>query len=422
MEDEPQDEPDFVLPKTDPVFQMNFTRPKTTLVDKKENVVEVLPKVQEKIPDFEEEEEKAPYEADTFDFEFSDALNKLFPDVRNHVKPEEISATKPTIDMDELTKILMDTTKDEPPPQLDFFTGGENKKFVTRARGEGLSSNSNDFVDFLQGVTCSELMKKNKLKIHIDTGNIYYDNSDTNKSIYSFLLTHKDDTKKLMDFEFIYSGSYEQHFNEYLVQINKKTDDARDVLTNESSKFLFYHYNDLLFDVNLDPFHVRHSRISDDEFAIETIWTENWQYFIKRILEVCQSNRIEYNIDQSGIQESQLVQRYIKNLTICKQVYQECYSKIGQYFAAMLKMLPSTMITRIDDNFFIDFNKKIDNIEDLNRSCEFYHIYGRFPGAADLSVLPRPQIPHFLNGNEMISFSRLFEKSQWTKVLYQFKR
>ena len=80
------------------------------------------------------------------------------------------------------------------------------------------------------------------------------------------------------------------------------------------------------------------------------------------------------------------------------------------------------MITRIDDNFFIDFNKKIDNIEDLNIFCEFYHKYGRFPGAAGLSVLPRPQIPHSLNGNEIISSSRLFEKFQWTKVLYQFKR
>ena len=35
MEAEPQDEPDFVLPKTDPIFQIDFTRPKTTLVDKK---------------------------------------------------------------------------------------------------------------------------------------------------------------------------------------------------------------------------------------------------------------------------------------------------------------------------------------------------------------------------------------------------
>ena len=123
--------------------------------------------------------------------------------------------------MDELTKNFLDTTKDELPPQLDFFTGGKNKKFATRARGVGLSSNSNDFVDFLQGVTCSELMKKNKLKIHIDTGHIYYDNTDTNESIYGFLLAQEDNTKKFINFEFIYSGSYEQYFN-YLLKINKK--------------------------------------------------------------------------------------------------------------------------------------------------------------------------------------------------------
>ena len=90
-----------------------------------------------------------------------------------------------------------------------------------------------------------------------------------------------------------------------------------DVLTNENFKFLFYYYNDLIFDVNLDSHSKRHSRISDKEFTIETIQTENWQYFIERILEACQSHRIGDNINQSGIQVSQLVQRYIKNLTIC---------------------------------------------------------------------------------------------------------
>ena len=85
----------------------------------------------------------------------------------------------------------------------------------------------------------------------------------------------------------------------------------------------------------------------------------------------------------------------------------------------MLKMLPSTMITRIDDDIrnhylFIDFNKKTDSIEYLNVFCEFYHKYGRFPGADNLTVLPRPQIPHFLNGDEMISPNQLFERFQWT--------
>ena len=60
--------------------------------------------------------------------------------------------------------------------------------------------------------------------------------------------------------------------------------------------------------------------------------------------------------------------------------------------------------------------KKIDNIEYLNVFCQFYHKYGRFPGADNLKVLPRPQIPNFLNGGEMISPSRLFERFQWTDV------
>ena len=117
--------------------------------------------------------------------------------------------------------------------------------------------------------------EKNKLKIHINTGNIYYNNTDTNESIYGFLLVQEDDTKKFIDFELMYSGSYKQYFNEYLLKLNLKNDNALDVLTNKNSKFLFYHYNDLLFDVNLEPLPVRHSRINDNEFATETIQTEN---------------------------------------------------------------------------------------------------------------------------------------------------
>ena len=64
--------------------------------------------------------------------------------------------------------------------------------------------------------------KKNKLKIHLDTGNIYYDNTETNESICGFLLAQEDDTKKFIDLEFIYSGSYGSYFNEYLLKINQK--------------------------------------------------------------------------------------------------------------------------------------------------------------------------------------------------------
>ena len=39
-------------------------------------------------------------------------------------------------------------------------------------------------------------MKANKLKIHAESGNIYYDNIDTNESLYSFFENQEDETKK----------------------------------------------------------------------------------------------------------------------------------------------------------------------------------------------------------------------------------
>ena len=40
-------------------------------------------------------------------------------------------------------------------------------------------------------------MRENKLMIHIDTGNIYFDDFNTNESFYNFLLAQQDTSKKL---------------------------------------------------------------------------------------------------------------------------------------------------------------------------------------------------------------------------------
>ena len=43
------------------------------------------------------------------------------------------------------------------------------------------------FVDFLQSDYCKEILQSNDLKIHIETGNIYYQDTETNKSIFEFM-------------------------------------------------------------------------------------------------------------------------------------------------------------------------------------------------------------------------------------------
>ena len=72
------------------------------------------------------------------------------------------------------------------PKQLEFFEGGQNKEFEDKVKSICLSTDSIEFLDFLKSSFCQEVLVENKLKIHIESGNIFFNNLDTNKSIYSF--------------------------------------------------------------------------------------------------------------------------------------------------------------------------------------------------------------------------------------------
>ena len=133
-------------------------------------------------------------------------------------------------------------------------------------------------------------MKANKLKIHVESGNIYYDNIDTNKSLYSFFENQEDETKKWIDFEFVLSDNYEDYFMKYLANIKDGNDEKYDMLTNRNSKFLFYHFNDFLRQINEPTKLVRHSVVLNEKTALEILQNKGWQNFIERILEVRQSN------------------------------------------------------------------------------------------------------------------------------------
>ena len=86
-------------------------------------------------------------------------------------------------------------------------------------------------------------MQRNKLSIHIEIGNIYYDNVDTGESIYSFFIAQQDHTKKLMSEEFQFFDRYEDYIMNYLTQIETESDDVLDMLSHKNTKFLFYQFN-----------------------------------------------------------------------------------------------------------------------------------------------------------------------------------
>ena len=79
------------------------------------------------------------------------------------------------------------------PPQLHFFYGGENSNFNRAVEFLLLSNENREFTAFLFSDKGQNLMMDNSLSIHIESGDIFYENFSTNGNFYNFLFAQQDD-------------------------------------------------------------------------------------------------------------------------------------------------------------------------------------------------------------------------------------
>ena len=87
--------------------------------------------------------------------------------------------------------------------QLEFFEGGQNKEFEDNIKLIGLSTDSIEFLDFLQSSFCQEVLVENRLKNHIESGNTFFNNLDTIESIYSFFQQKENQSKVKMNYHLL---------------------------------------------------------------------------------------------------------------------------------------------------------------------------------------------------------------------------
>ena len=84
----------------------------------------------------------------------------------------------------------------------------------------GLNKDNASFTEFLLSVIGSQIFRENMLSIHIETGNTFYDNYNTNESIYSFLLNKQDQTKQIIPATLIYKDFFSNYLKYFLDDID----------------------------------------------------------------------------------------------------------------------------------------------------------------------------------------------------------
>ena len=118
-------------------------------------------------------------------------------------------------------------------------------------RSAALPPNNLEFLDFLQSDQCKQIFIENKLKINIERGTIYYNNTDTNEGILDFIFNQQNPVTGEISYNFTYGVSYKNYFNWLMTGFDSYEKAKLDVLKFKNAKYLFYRFNNFLSDLNV---------------------------------------------------------------------------------------------------------------------------------------------------------------------------
>ena len=133
-------------------------------------------------------------------------------------------------------KNTMDETG-EVPENIYFFYGGESKGFVKALEFLGINASNREFEAFLFSDLGRKTMTQNKLSIHVDSGDIFYDNHNTEENIYSFLLSQQNEEAAFVPQKFSYSNTFEKYIVDFLQNFSIDHQEKFDLLSFKNSQF-----------------------------------------------------------------------------------------------------------------------------------------------------------------------------------------
>ena len=362
-------------------------------------ITKIFPKIKEEQLDF-GEADKDEFE-DKEDIDFLDKTDKYDFPIKTKTKTVDES-----LDMD-----------------LDFYVGGDknSKKLMVNAVSYiGELNNSNKmFLQYLSSNFGANILSKNKLKIHLESGQFFHNNIITNESIYDFLLKQQDETKKELLIQVPVGNDFEVYVRELLTNVK---DDDYDLHTNSTAKFLFYNFNTFRSVHRLNPLTIRHSQTITNEKAISILQSNNWQYFVNQLLDIANGriNLDDFDLDNDQeFEQYTIIEKTSDNLNYCKRFYEEVFNDIGYFFQKMIKETPNEFLEPLRADlangiYFTENLKEVEShVELLKIFNKFYFKTGRFPGNyTDLILVPAGKNPAFVKSFDQISPVELNEKFQ----------
>ena len=170
------------------------------------------------------------------------------------------------------------------PESIYFFYGGDSDEFVKALEFIGLSPINREFSAFLLSDLGRKTITENKLSIHVESGDIFYDNHNTGEKFYSFLLSQQNDEAAYIPKKSSYKNSFETYIDSFLQSFSIDDQEKFNLLAFKNSKYLFYHFNDFIKAHGNPRYRLLHTRKMLDSVGIKKIEEKNKQFLIEKII------------------------------------------------------------------------------------------------------------------------------------------
>ena len=170
------------------------------------------------------------------------------------------------------------------------------------------------------------MLYRNKMSIHIEAGNIFFEIVNSGESILDFNAAQQNYDKKLLQIKFSYSKDYCSYVSEYLIMaIESVIDINYGALMNKNTKF-FYNFNDCLDRKGFPVQYVRHRM-----YGLLQLQQRDWSYFIGKLFELSEKDDFELGHlgTETDIEENELLLDTIANLQICENFCNSLYVKVS---------------------------------------------------------------------------------------------
>ena len=89
-------------------------------------------------------------------------------------------------------------------------------------------------------------MTQNKLSIHVQSGDIFYDNHNIGENFCNFLLSQQNDEAAYVPKKFSNQNSFEAYISTFLQDFSIYDQEKFDLLAFKNSKYLFYRFSDFV--------------------------------------------------------------------------------------------------------------------------------------------------------------------------------